>query len=416
MARRTTTHQDRIEMIELHQKGLSFAEIAQRFGVHRDTVRGWWRQFQQGGWSALLPRPAGRPATGPLGSFDPLIKYAALRLKREHPHWGPDVIRCHLARRSSLVGLAIPSRSALAAYVKPYIPRVRHPRRLPIQRPDATAWRPQAPHEWWQMDFKGDEQVGPCGPVAPFLVTDVWTSAPLAAIIHSAPISSSVVTRDVQANLRQVFTRWGLPDAIRMDRGAIFIGGPRFEWPGTLILWLVGLGVYPLINDPGHPRQNACVERQNRTWKDHVAVGASFTNLADVQAATDNAWADRLAHLPSRNPRCNGLPPLIACPELAIPRRSFSPEIEPSLFDFERVELYLADWRWPRKVDQCGKISLANVNIPIDKTRYKQCVEVIYDLTAHAFCAISYDDPRTVIRTFQHSRVEPNYIMGISGG
>jgi len=39
------------------------------------------------------------------------------------------------------------------------------------------------------------------------------------------------------------FTTWGLPDFIRMDRGSIFIGGSRLEWPSGLLLWLVGLGV-----------------------------------------------------------------------------------------------------------------------------------------------------------------------------
>ena len=42
----------------------------------------------------------------------------------------------------------------------------------------------QAPHQCWQMDFKGEE-VGGCGIViAPLMVCDETSGAPLAGIVH----------------------------------------------------------------------------------------------------------------------------------------------------------------------------------------------------------------------------------------
>ena len=67
--------------------------------------------------------------------------------------------------------------------------------------------------------------------------------------------------RLVQKDLRQVFARWGLPDAIRMDRDPIFVGSTRLEWPSTLILWLLGLGIQPIINRAYRPTDNAKVVR-----------------------------------------------------------------------------------------------------------------------------------------------------------
>jgi len=68
-----------------------------------------------------------------------------------------------------------------------------------------------------------------------------------------------------QADLRALFCRWGLPDALRMDRDAVFVGSCRLEWPGTLLLWLIGLGVQPIINRAYRPTDNAIVERNHQT-------------------------------------------------------------------------------------------------------------------------------------------------------
>ena len=125
MRPRATTHRERIEMIQQHQAGDSFRQIAEQMGLHRDTVRSWWRVWQREGWAGLKPKDRHRPGRGPLSSFDPLVRYGALRLKREHPHWGPDTLLLNLSRRPSLAGKALPSRSALAAYLQPYLLRIR---------------------------------------------------------------------------------------------------------------------------------------------------------------------------------------------------------------------------------------------------------------------------------------------------
>jgi hypothetical protein len=412
MKRRDTSHAERIEIIKLHQRGMSLGQIAQRMAMHRDTVKKWWRVYREQGWDGICPRPHGRPKKGLLSSFDPLVRYVALRLKKHHPHWGSEVILLAMSRRPSLKGKRLPSRSALAAYLKPYLGRLRQERPFVQRRATFKAWPVRAVHQCWEIDFKGGEPVGACGPVAPFLVTDALTSAPLTVRVY--PESRAGFTfRHLQADLRRVFAYWGLPEAMRMDRDALFVGSARLEWPGTLLLWLVGLGITPIINDPGKPTQNAHVERQGRTWKDHVAVGANYETLEAVQAASEQAWQDRLIALPSRNPACNGHPPLLAHPELASPRRPFAPDREADLFDFECVELYLADWVWPRRVDSGGKISLANQNVYIDQAFRNQTVEIVYDLDAHAFAAYAHDNGHTRIRHFTREVVSPAYIMGL---
>jgi hypothetical protein len=413
MRPRATTHRERIEMIQQHQAGHSFRQIAEQMGLHRDTVRSWWRVWLREGWAGLKPKDRHRPGRGPLSSFDPLVCYGALRLKCEHPHWGPDTMLLNLSRRLSLAGKALPSRSALAAYLQPYLWRIRQQRRAARRRPASGPVQLQAVHDCWQMDFKGSEAVGPCGPVAPFLVTEALTSAPLGVVVRPAT-RKGLTFRDVQADLRTIFARWGLPDAIRVDRDPLFVGSSRLEWPGTLLLWLVGLGVMPIVNDPYRPTQNARVERQGRTWKDDVAVGPAYPSLQAVQAASDRAQVDRLMALPSRNPACAGRPPLVAQPELSTPRRPFDPSAEVDLFDFESVELYLSDWSWVRQVDKIGYISLADQNVSVGRSYYRQAVEVVYDLEIHAFTARTLDHSASTLRQFSLDVITPGYIVGIS--
>jgi hypothetical protein len=415
MSRRTTSQQERVEMIDLKKQGYSLKQIADHVGVHRDTVRHWWRQYRDRGGAGIQPAPVQRPCRGLLSSFDPLVRYVGLRLKCEHPHWGPEVILLNMRRRPSLKGQALPSRSALAAYLKPYRPRLRGRSRAMVQRPSEKRVRPHAVHEVWQIDFKGDESLGACGKFAPLVVVDSWTSAPLSTELYPAGLKG-VTQRDVQASLRGTFAQWGLPDFLQMDRGSIFIGSTRLEWPSTLLLWLVGLGVSPIINDPHCPRQNAQVERQNRTWNDHVAVGARYATRQAAQQATDQARQDRLSYLPSRNPRCAGHPPLVACPDLAHPRRPFAPQHEADLFDFERVELYLADWTWRRTVDTAGYISLADHNLSVGRTYAQQTVHVSYQLSAHAFEVRACDDARTCLGYLTVPVVTPAYILGLGQG
>jgi len=411
MANRRTTHQDRIKMIELKQTGYTLAQIAEHMGLHRDTVRTWWRRYRDAGWEALQPSQKPNAKPGPMSQFDSLVRYVALRLKRQHPGWGAPVLLATMARRPSLAGKRLPSRSTLSAYLKPYGRRIRPAYHQAMKRPCQPAMTIRAPHECWQIDFKGDESVGTAGHVSPLMIVDRLTSAPLGTVLFPAGLKG-VTSRDVQRELRVAFATWGLPDMLQMDRGSIFVGSTRLEWPGVLLLWLAGLGIQPIINPAGRPTYNAQVERQNRTWQEQVALGADYPTMATAQEVTDAARYDRLFVLPSRNRVCQGQPPVQACPALSVPRRRFIPEQEALLFDIERVELYLSDWRWRRMVDQDGKIYLADHRFSVGRDYARQTLDITYDLTAREFVACTFADPPVVVRQFSLPIITPHYIMG----
>jgi len=262
------------------------------------------------------------------------------------------------------------------------------------------------------MDFKGDVKIAGLDRVKPFIVCDELTSTPLAGIMHlgARKGEAGITSRDVQTDLRKVFAEWGLPEQIRMDRDPVWVGSTRLEWPGVVLLWLVGLGVTPVVNRPGRPTDNSHVERGNRTWNEHVGLGASDKTLQKVQVLTDQAWKDRREFLPSRNPHCRGQPPLVAHPELAIPVRPYAIEREADLFDMQRVYDYLSEWEWERTVDSTGCISLADINRRVSKDHSGQVVKVRFDKESTLFVARAIDG--TELRRFALSLISKECILG----
>jgi hypothetical protein len=281
-------------------------------------------------------------------------------------------------------------------------------RRLRTRCPASNPAQVEAVHQRWQMDSKGAEAIADVGKVVAWVVCDEYTSAPLAGIVQ--PEVPALTTRQVQAYLRQTFATWGLPDQLKMDRAPVFVGSGRLEWPGVLLLWLVGLGVDPIINRPHRPTDNAQVERCNRTWNEQVALGLRTAPVPAIQAATDQAWQDRRECLPSRNPQCQGQPPVVAHPELLLPRRPYSPDDEARRFDMQRVYDYLSCWSWQRKVDPQGCISMADHNRRIHRGYCGQVVNVRFDPLTQVFVASAVDG--TELRRFTLPVISPDYIMG----
>jgi hypothetical protein len=343
-----------------------------------------------------------------------MVKYVALRLKRQYSAWGPEMLRLHMSRRPSLKGKRLPKATALWSYLHPYRSRLMAPRRLPTTRPACPVVRAEEPHQCWEMDFKGDEYIKSCNKtVSPFGVSDEASGAPLARYMHTLIAKGNrkgLTMRSVQDDLRQVFSQWGLPDAIRMDRDPVFVGSTRLEWPGTLLLWLVGLSVHPVVNRAYRPTDNSMVERSHRTWKGDVLVGGSFTDLLALQAVSDQALEDRRCHLPSRHKGCNRRPPAQAYPELMVPRRRYQVQQERALFDLQRVDAYLAQWTWKRQVDATGKISLANRNHLVGRPYRGQVVKVRFDPPSRDFVCTAVDG--TGIARLQLPEASLDYILG----
>jgi hypothetical protein len=155
----------------------------------------------------------------------------------------------------------------------------------------------------------------------------------------------------VQAALRTLFARWGMPQRIRVDHG-----DPWATWadvPTALALWWVGLGIAPVWNRPGRPTENAFVERCQGLL-DCWGEPAACADLAAWQARLEWVVRTQREDYPTRT----GQSRLAQYPELAQNPRRYESATEPQHFEVQRVHAYLAQGRWPRLVSKIGEITL----------------------------------------------------------
>ena len=79
--------------------GYSVKEIAEAYGVSRQSVHAWLARYEQGGLEALAER-SHRPRRSPL-QMAPALEVRVVELRRAHPLWGPVRLLHQLGRESS---------------------------------------------------------------------------------------------------------------------------------------------------------------------------------------------------------------------------------------------------------------------------------------------------------------------------
>jgi hypothetical protein len=155
----------------------------------------------------------------------------------------------------------------------------------------------------------------------------------------------------VQKHLRTVFVEWGLPQKLRVDNGAPW--GSWSDLPPSLALWVIGLGVKMHWNDPNRPQQNGVIERMQglaKTWGEpgQCKTVRQFQNRINRE--------DRLQR--EAYPAIDGLPRMIAYPDLKHSGRRYSIPWEQRHWNWDLVLTHLAGYAVPRKVDSSGKCGL----------------------------------------------------------
>ena len=136
--------------------GLTVTEVADKFGVSRQTVHEWLRRYEQGGLAALDDR-SHRPVSCP-HQMPAAVEARVCELRREHPFWGPVRIAYQLGRDGVEV---VPSRMGIwRALVRHGLiePKAQRKRLRTFKR-----WERGRPMELWQLDVVG----GCCWPTGP---------------------------------------------------------------------------------------------------------------------------------------------------------------------------------------------------------------------------------------------------------
>lgn len=175
----------------------------------------------------------------------------------------------------------------------------------------------------------------------------------------------------MQTQLRRQFRRWGVPKALRVDNG-----NPWGNWsdlPTVLTLWLLGLGVRVLWNDPGRPEQNAKIERSQGTGK-RWAEPRQCRDVSELQARLDEV--DQIQR--ECYPAVNKLSRLAAFPQLHHSGKHYSRRWEKATWSLEPVTQHLAEYVVARVVSS-GRVTLYDQRYYVSRTYDKQTLYVHFD-------------------------------------
>jgi transposase InsO family protein len=256
--------------------GMAVTEIAEKFGVARQTVHVWLARYEAGGLEALSDR-SHKPHSSPL-QIAPEIETRALELRRMRPTWGPARLR-HELKRQGVVPL--PSLSALyRCLVRHHLIEEKAKRkRLPTYK----RWERGRPMELWQMDVVGG------------IVLEDGTDCKVLTGIddHSrfcvcAGIMQRATGRPVCGFFLQALERHGVPEEVLTDNGKVFTN--RFGIKPTEVLFdklCRENGIIHRLTAPASPTTTGKIERFHRTLRQEFIKGRVFSSLCSAQEELD---------------------------------------------------------------------------------------------------------------------------------
>jgi hypothetical protein len=375
--RRPLTIAERELIYDGKLNGKSLGDLAQTYQCTCSCARKWWRIGRKHGRDALR-RQRQSPPGGTLSCFEPIVAERALFWKRLHHKRGTSRILDDMVNDLLLAGVCLPKKSALAAFFHEACPELLQ-RRVP---------RPKLPprsthvHALWEMDSKENVRLANDTIATVLDVREPVACCFLGSFAHEVQTEKAwrkLDLREIQADLRTVFTQFGLPMAIQTDRESVYGKPPENEFPTLFTLWLVGLGIVHQFGRPGQATDQAHVERGHKTLFDWIEEPHPLANVVALQLALDTAHFRHNYVLPSHAGDCQGRPPIAVHPEVNVPLRPYTPDAELALFDLRRVDQFLARYTWPHKVSQVGQVAVGPHLYYVGVTHAGQTVDVRFD-------------------------------------
>jgi transposase InsO family protein len=260
------------------QAGIAVTEIAEAFGVSRQSVHAWIRRYDEGGLAGLMDRSR-RPESCP-HQVSAEVETLVCELRREHPRWGPKRLAHELARIE--VG-PVPSRMSV------YRVLVRHqlidpqPRKRP--KDSYKRWERDAPMALWQLDIVGGVFLADGTEVK--VVTGVDDHSRYCVICQ---VVARATGRAVCLAFVAALRAFGVPGEVLTDNGKQFTD--RFGKGGEVLFDRIcrDNGIVHRLTQPRHPTTTGKIERFHGSLRRELLDDAvPFADLAAAQAAVD-AW------------------------------------------------------------------------------------------------------------------------------
>ena len=262
-------------VLAVKAKEFGFAQLCRRYEISRKTGYKWWARYRADGLDGLYERGC-RPRHCPHQSAGHWVKrLVGLRVRR--PHWGPKKLRVKLGQSYGWKGL--PAASTLGRILLRHglVRSGRRRRRGGSARPWPGLTQARRANQVWAVDFKGWFRTGNGQRCEPLTVSDLYSR-----YVLECQAVRSLSYEAVKPVFERLFSRYGLPEKIRVDNGAPF-ASTGAGGLSRLSVWWLRLGIVPEFSRPGHPQDNGSHERMHRTLKAETTEPAAPT-LSQQQA------------------------------------------------------------------------------------------------------------------------------------
>jgi transposase InsO family protein len=259
--------------------GVPVIEVAERYGVARQTVHRWMARYQAEGIAGLADR-SHAPKHHPW-RIAAVVEAVICELRRSHRRWGPRRLVFELDRG----GYPGVSRSTV------YRVLVRHQLIEPVsrrrRRDQYVRWERAAPMQLWQMDVTASLFLADGRECKVITGIDDHSRFCIIATVVLRATGRAVCTAFVTA--MQAF---GVPGEVLTDNGKQFTG--RFGKPRPAEVMFERIcrenGITQRLTKPRSPTTTGKIERLHQTLQEELlTVHEPFATMEQAQAALD-AW------------------------------------------------------------------------------------------------------------------------------
>jgi transposase InsO family protein len=259
--------------------GIPVTEVAERFGVARQTVHRWVARYRDGGIDGLADRSHAPKAHPWRVSAE--VEAVICDLRGSHRRWGPRRLVFELGKRGypgisrSTVYRVLVRRQLLEP-----VPRRR-------RRDQYRRWERSAAMELWQLDVTASLFLADGRECK--IVTGIDDHSRFCVI---ATVVARATARAVCSAFVTAMAEYGIPGEVLSDNGKQFTG--RFGRPRPAEVLFERIcrenGITQRLTKPRSPTTTGKIERLHQTLQQELLnVHGPFASIEDAQAAVD-AW------------------------------------------------------------------------------------------------------------------------------
>jgi transposase InsO family protein len=243
----------------LAQHYTSFRELCERYGISTRTGYKYVQRYDLEGVDGLKEHSR-RPQNIP-NKMPQEVEDAFVELRKKHMDRGAKKLVVEYAKKYP--SLIVPCVSTISNIIsRNGLVSQQHKRRNRQQHPGRPHANVSTSNQLWAIDFKGQFKMRNGEYCYPLTLTDSYSRYLLTC---KGLLSPNL--EDTKKELIKVFKEYGLPQRIRSDNGAPFSAPLALGRLSRLSVWLIRLGIFPELIEPGKPQQNSRHERMHKDLK-----------------------------------------------------------------------------------------------------------------------------------------------------